>query len=627
MADTNFIAGTVITSAWLNDVNDHVYNGNSYDDISIVNVLDPSIGFVNDGVTDNATALAALLASGKSRIYVPKGTYALASPVTVSLTTDVYIFGEGKFIYTGTNNTNPLITIQCVGYSLNINGPTFDGDDKIAGGFRIENTNAMSDNDPVCVLNDCKLLNFRMNSASIWNNGAYIAGSFAKVSLFNNQVTNITRAAGTGTPGSNGTAGIQVSQYDSSRYVRFCEHRGNIYTNVTGDDLLASANNVDFDGMKFFGPLPSGGQYTPAVLASSDNTFHNCRGRALKVQAIGSATRETVIRDADYTINGGSVEINFQLGVGIVTDCTFIYRPYNSGASSPIQSGVVLVGFFQGSDYGEDTGSAIVNGIQVINSVGSGVGSRITAIVDARVGSGVATPAKPLVSVSNVTVNKNAIDWIALIGYESTTYGTLRIDNAVVPGLTYAAVGTNGADTNFDIIATNVVNIDGLTTPANAKPFVTDTVGSAVDYGGMISGGLNHGFVQNYNVGADLNRAPMLHGAALADPAGRAGGAVSVQSQALANDASFTFDRRFFNSGRGLIIVSVNFDYTTQGMFAIGSNGVYSIAAHGSNVFSASTTGSNLDTANRLNLWFTGGALNVKNRLGDSYVVTVVFIG
>ena len=587
-------------------------------------------GAVGDGVTDDTAAIQAALQSGAKRVYVPQGTYSIVTSVSATLPNDVELYGEGSFVYSGGSSTGNLFVIQCAGYSFSMLGLTLDGNNLIAGGPRIENQAAMSSNTlPSCYFERNTLIDFRMNAASAYNDGALIRGSFERVVVRDNNVRNITRAAGTGTPGSSGTSGISVTQYDSSKFVRECIHTGNAYSNISSDDLLASANNVDHDAFKFFAPDPttSSGQYPESVLFSSGNTYRNCRGRALKVQATGSASSETIIRDDGYTNYGGSAEINFQWGVGTVSNCTFIYRPYDAGATSPIQSLLTLVEFYQGSDYGEDTGSAIVNGIQVLNSISAGIGSKITSIIGAKIGAGVATPSKPLVSLSNVSINKNEINWIAQIGYEATTYGTLRLDNVVIPGLTYSAVSTNGVDTNFDIVATNVMNIDGVSTPANAKPFVTNGSGASVSFGGMISGGLNQGFLQTFNVGADFNKAPMLNGCALSDPYGNFGGAASVQSINVANDASYTFDRRFFTSSRGLVVVSVNYDYTTQGMFACGSNQVHQIAAHASDLFSPSTTGANLDTAGQLNLWFTGGSLNIKNRLGATYYVTVLFLG
>ena len=589
------------------------------------NVLD--FGAVGDGATDSTAAFVAALQSGAGEVYVPTGTYALASNLSATLVSSVVFHGPGKILYTGaTNNTLPLMTVETAGYSFTVDGLSFDGDDKIASGLRVYNTAAVVVNTlPNCTINDCTFFQFRMNVSGIWNQGAFISGSFQLVTISNNRVRKITRAAGTGTPGSSGTDGISVTNYNATKFVRECLHYGNSYTEITGGDLVGSANNVDYDGFKFFAPDPTNfsGQYAQSTVNSYGNTYRNCRGRAIKIQAIGTVSSETIVRDADYTIYGGSVEINFQYGVGSVSNCQFIYSPY--GGVSPLQTAVALVGFYQGSDYGEETGSAIVNGLQVFNSIVTG--GKIDSIVQATVGAGVATPTKPLISVSNVSVNAQTVDAIVNIGYEATTYGTLRMDNIVVPKLNYCAVTTNAADTNFDIVATNVVNIDGVATPANIKPFVLSSTFTPVVYGGVLLGSMNQGFTASYAVSSDTDKAPMLAGGALADPFGNAGGAASVQSFSLADDASGAFEARFYNSSRGLFCVSADFDYTSQGVFATGSDQIHSIAAHASNVFQVSTTGANPDIDGKINLWYNSGILNVKNRLGGSYVFTVMFIG
>jgi hypothetical protein len=581
------------------------------------------------GVSNSGTAIQLALQSGAQYVYVPAGTFAMTTNISVTLTTDVKFYGLGTIIYTGsTNNTNPLIAVETDNHTFDVDGISFDGDDKIALGVRVYNTAVPSSNTlPNCTISNNLFIRFRMNVAGIWNAGAYVSGSFQLVTIANNRIRLITRAAGTGTPGSAGTAGIEVTQYSNTQYIRECLHYGNQYAAIVGGDLVSSPNNVDYDGFKFFGPSPAAdsGQYAQATLTSYGNVYRNCRGRALKIQAIGSVRDETVIRDDDYTLYGGSAEINFQYGVGMVSNCQFIYRPY--GSTSPIQTAVSLVSFYQGADYGEDTGSAIVNGIQVFNSISAGVGNDIGYIVQAGVGLGVATPLKPLVSVSNVSVNKNPITAIASIGYEGTTYGTLRLDNITVPSLTWGAVATNGTDTNFDIVATNVLNVDGLQTPANAKPFVTSTTGTAVTYGGAIMGAMNQGFLNAYANGSSVNKGPLLSAGALSDQNNRNGGASSVQSVPLTDDESFEFDSRFYNTTRGLFVVSINYDYTSQGIFVTGGNAIYSIAAPAGSVFQVSTGGTNPDVDNKFNMWYTGGKLNVKNRLGATYVVTVNFIG
>jgi hypothetical protein len=466
-----------------------------------------------------------------------------------------------------------------------------------------------------------------MNVPGIWNEAAFVGGSFQLVTIANNRVRLITRAAGTGVSGVAGTAGIAVQQNNDTQFVRECLHYGNQYTNIIGDDLFGSASNVDYDGFKFFGPAPSAlsGQYSQSTLTSYGNTFRNCRGRALKIQAIGSVRDETIIRDADYTITGSN-EINFQYGIGMVSNCQFIYRAYNGGTTSPLQSLINLTQFFQGADYGEDPGAIIVNGIQVLNSIPAGLGAGINSIVGATIGfTSTSAPLRPLVAISNVSVNKNPIRTIASIGYPSTVYGTLRLDNITVPELVWGAVATNLGSDNFDIVATNVMNVDGVATPANAKPFVTTTTGAGVSYAGAILGAMVQGFTNSYTVRAGVNsKGPLLAGGGLSDPYNRQGGAASVQSVLLGDDATHAFDERFYFASLGLFAVSVNWSAKTQGLF---TTEVAKIAVPSGDLFEVSTTGSNPDVDGRFNIWFTGGKVNVKNRLGDTRVATVMFMG
>lgn len=597
-------------------------------------------GAAGDGVTSDTAAFAAALVSGAKRIYVPKGTYAIATQISATLPNDVELFSEGKLIWTGASSTANLMLIQCAGHSFTINGLTFDGGNLIVGGPRIENQSAMDSNTlPVCRVENCTFINFRMNSAALYNDGCVIRGSFERAVVRNNSVRNITRAAGTGTPGSAGTAGISVAQYDTTKWVRLCIHEGNSYSNITGDDLLASANNVDYDAFRYFAPDPTSFansdttvySYGSPTLVSRGNSYRNCRGRAIKAQAVATVSNEKIIRDSDYTIYGGSTEINLQYGVGTVRDCEFYYHDYlvSSTVTSPIQGALTLVSFYQGSWYNEASGGISVSGLRVYNAIKSGVGSNISVILGLTSAGTPSTKDRPLIELSDVVVNRGSVDWIVTTSFSTGAYAILRMDAIVVAALTYSAIGTGSGNPDCELIATGVINLDGVKTPANRKMFVSNVspAGGNKTWGGRMTGSFNRGFLHNYNVGADFNQAPMLNGSALADPTGGVGGAASVQSVYLANDASHTFDRRFFSDNRGMILVSVNLEYTTQGVMACGSNQIHVIAAHGSHLFQASTTGSNIDTIGKLNLWFTGGALNIKNRLGGTYSITVMFLG
>jgi hypothetical protein len=588
-----------------------------------------SYGAASGGVVDCSAELVAALQSGIKTLYI-SDTIALASNVSATLTGDLEIRGGGKIIYTGaTDNTLPLVAIETAGFSFTHSGVGFDGDNKIPLGLRVYNSEEPDSNTlPTCAINKSLFIRFRMNVTGIWNDAVYIAGTFGLVDIRGNKVRLITRAAGTGTPSSTGTAGITVTWLSATKYVRSCLHNGNEYTGIYGDDLIGSSNNVDHDAFRFFAPSPAllAGKYSDSHAETWGNTYRNCRGRAVKIQSVGSAHDETIIRDDGYSNFGGSVEINMQYGVGSVSNIKCYYRQ-NGDFSSPIQSGLSIVGFYQGSDYGEKTASVIVNDIQIFNSIPEGVGTNISSFVSVTNGGGaVAVPYKPLVSISNATVNANVIDWLVTTGYTVDTYGTMRLDNISVPKLTYGAVLSNGVDNNFDIVATNIVNLDGVQTPANRKPFVTDGAGAAIVYGGELLGGMNQGFLNSYANSSSVNKAPMFLGGALSDEGG-VGGAASTQAAFIADDGVHEFDMRFMTTSRGMFFVSINYEYTSQGIFSTGSNQVHVMAQPAGSIFETSVFGTNPDVDGKFNLWYTGSKLNVKNRLGAGYTATIMFLG
>jgi hypothetical protein len=84
MASTDFSAGTVIASAWLDDVNTATYK-------SFVNVK--TYGALGDGVTDDTAAITAAIAAAANRtLYFPAGTYVVSS--ALSLANPITIEGE-----------------------------------------------------------------------------------------------------------------------------------------------------------------------------------------------------------------------------------------------------------------------------------------------------------------------------------------------------------------------------------------------------------------------------------------------------------------------------------------------------------------------------------------------------
>ena len=98
MSDTTFVNGTVVLPAWLNDVNDRVYNGQSFDTISALNVKDPTFGAIGDGVADDTTAIQAAITAASTLgkiIFLPPGTYKVSAALTIT-SNNVSIYGSGN---------------------------------------------------------------------------------------------------------------------------------------------------------------------------------------------------------------------------------------------------------------------------------------------------------------------------------------------------------------------------------------------------------------------------------------------------------------------------------------------------------------------------------------------------
>ena len=82
MATTNYTSGTVITSAWLNDVDALVYD----------TTIDAKQYCAGDGVTDDYAAFTEFLADAENKIaFVPAGTYRLVVSSATAITVDTFI--------------------------------------------------------------------------------------------------------------------------------------------------------------------------------------------------------------------------------------------------------------------------------------------------------------------------------------------------------------------------------------------------------------------------------------------------------------------------------------------------------------------------------------------------------
>jgi len=95
MVSKVFTPGTVVDSAWLNDVNNAVYNASSAE---ALNSIVAKYGAVGDGVTNDTAAFSAAEASSDIRIFLPAGIYVYNGVPALTK----YYYGDGQIKVNGT---------------------------------------------------------------------------------------------------------------------------------------------------------------------------------------------------------------------------------------------------------------------------------------------------------------------------------------------------------------------------------------------------------------------------------------------------------------------------------------------------------------------------------------------
>jgi len=591
-------------------------------------------GAVGDGVADDTLAVKKCF-SLSDTIDLLNFTYKVTSQIIITLTQDtVFKSNGGSLVYSGAVLSENLVYFNCNGYSITVEGVVFRGGELASGGIKIENSSSQNGIIPNCTLLDNKFLDFKMLVANSWNQGAFVRGLFEVTTIEGNLVQNITRLAGTGVSGAQGTSGIAVTPIGNNTYTKSCVHKKNTYDNISGGDAFDSLDNVDYDGFIFFTNDPTNypntdssvNRYAESTLKSYENTYKNCRGRSMKIKGISSIYNETIIRDSGYTKYGGSSEIDLQWGVGMVNNINFFYNDYSveGVTTSPLNNIVTLIGAYRGAYYGEENTSLMISNLNVINGIKTGVGSYVKILNITGSGSTV-TQDRPLVSLSNIAVNRGIVESIITLNF-STGRSMIMMDNIVVDKLLYAAITSSDSNANVEITANNIRHLYAITNPVNNILFYSDTSGLARSFGGKLNGSNNRGFIEDLRNGSSNNYTPMLTGA-LSDKNNNRGGSVSVQSVNLPDDGVHTFENRGFGNNC-IIVVSSDFSYVASGVLLIGASDIITIAADAGNILEPSVTGVNYDTDGKLNLWMDASQqLNIKNRIGSSRTFTITFMG
>lgn len=318
MSNTTFSAGTTITSEWLNEVNDSVFDGKDQAGISWINVKDPAYGAIGNGTTDDTAALqAAINAAYGKTLYIPSGTYLTSSQLLIN--NNITIIGDGyTSVIKGTASGTYIILLAQHATFAAINGVKLSH-------FRIDGNNGGQLDSGIIQLNNCVdyivdhvwIENATRSSGSSGVNGiatslGAIGGTGSRGTIAFNTIRNTSKAAINTSSASvetviignhirdiagNGVApGIQVFGAGASRII------GNYITNTEGAGVYA-----DVDG--------SGNQ--PLDLIVSGNVINSCGatsatvGDGVRITASSTYTGRVIVSENSVSscgtsTNGGS---------------------------------------------------------------------------------------------------------------------------------------------------------------------------------------------------------------------------------------------------------------------------------------------------------------------------------
>lgn len=257
---------------------------------------------------------------------------------------------------------------------VSITGPlTIDGRSRVSMPFfaRFESVSGTSRRD--FLIDGLRVRNARMAAGvspvdgsatnSYGATGIALSGGFDRLVVRNVEVTNVTRSAGAGRPGSQGSAGISISGTGSTNPRHVLVERFKI-TKVDSEDAATSVHRGDMDGVLVFQAAERSG--TRPII--QDGEITDAAGRAIKVFAPGGGglTQNLTITRSLPGGRNGSIDIAHQHGDGVVRNIRF---RYSRGAHA---NGTTTIGFSSGTarEAGFPFGPAIVENISIEDTTG-----------------------------------------------------------------------------------------------------------------------------------------------------------------------------------------------------------------------------------------------------------------
>lgn len=272
----------------------------------VISVKD--FGAIGDGSTDDTaainTAIDAALA-GNGALYFPTGTYVLSSRIISAnnqahigpktLTKNLVMFGDNATIKS--MSATPVVYMllfSANNFGLTLNGLTFDLNQIAWVGMRIEDlaiSGGFGTKTNEVNIDRCVFENSFKTTTTLegWqsNAGVMVLGGYRNVKITNTTSRNHSRALNTNTYGSSSTLGILIEQNNADSVNAFPQNiliDSCTIENIINSETTRSTQNLDCDGISMFGGFTDSTAFAPCKATVTNNTFINCKGRALKFQ-------------------------------------------------------------------------------------------------------------------------------------------------------------------------------------------------------------------------------------------------------------------------------------------------------------------------------------------------------
>lgn len=564
-------------------------------------------GAVGDGVADDTAAITNAIAS-QAPLYFGDETYRITSPISQTLTKDVFWEGRGgKIVYDSPSHTEYAIRLSdTTGVDIVINDLTIDGSKQANKILEVLNntSNATSTN---FVANELRVDNCKRLNTAVGGSAISLRGAFEDITFNGGWVRDCELPTGQGTPGSIGISGIDVNWYSDTSYARRVTLNGVLIEKVYSSDLSYTS---DQDGFVYFAPNISGGtsgKVESDCVIMGGSRFVNCYGRSIKTQV-----RNTVVRDSHFQrtegLSGGvgNTEINAQTGSAVVDACTFSYSNSQQPGSAigvSTRTGWKSSAMVSNCEVYLESGTtlnkfvltfpaAVVDPWTRLEVMGNKVFGTVTALVDFQTNA----------TKSHLTVSDN---WVEELGVGSTSQRCLIY------------VSANGSSPYYAYLAVS----NNVYAGSNTVYLVRDQIPS-VAMDASVSAFGNFGFVNDWNAQVNDPTDP-LSGQALAakitglEASGNKG-YFGMQTKVIGAGATETFNYRAANAS--LIIMQAENNEDCYALFSASST--TQAISIGSAV--ALGTTSNPGTGSEFNIWRSGtGEISIEHVGASSRVVSV----